>query len=64
MLSKLDPEIEIRRPGNDVTGIIEIPRVARVRVEREMVVGVGEITVIDAGHSTSGKGLRLELTVE
>ena len=64
LLSTLDPEIEVRRPGNDVTGIIEIPRIGRVRVEREMVVGVGETTVIDGGRLASGKGLVLELTVE
>ena len=47
-----------------MTGIIEVPKIGSVRVERELVVGVGETTVIDGGRLASGKGLVLELTVE
>jgi hypothetical protein len=64
LLSELAPEFETRRTGNAVTGIIEIPRMARVRLERDLLLETGETTVIDGGRLASGKGLRVELTVE
>ncbi|MHC4861318.1 MAG: hypothetical protein ACYTDY_14640, partial [Planctomycetota bacterium] len=64
MLSDLDPELETRRTGNAVTGIIEIPRMARIRLERDLVLEIGKTASVDGGRPATGKGLRVELTVE
>jgi phage baseplate assembly protein W len=62
--SKLDPKFQTRRTGNQVTGIIEIPKTRKVRLERELVLVPGETRVVDGGTGADGRRLRIEITVE
>jgi hypothetical protein len=64
LFSELEQKIETRRTGNAVTGIIEIPSMQRIRLERQLVLVPGETTLVDGGTGPDGRQLQIEITVE
>lgn len=61
--SQLDPRMETRRLHNECTGVVDIPRLARLDLQTDLVARRGETQRIDAGTLEDGRRLVVELTL-
>ncbi len=59
----LDPRMETRRTNNECTGVLDIPRIARLDLRSDLVVRRGETQRIDGGTLEDGRRLVVELTL-
>lgn len=59
----LDPHLETRRTHNECTGVLEIPKSARVDLRTELVLRAGETQKVDAGTLEDGRRAVVVLTL-
>lgn len=59
----LDPHMETRRMHNECTGIVDVPRLARLDVHADLVVARGETQRFDAGTLEDGRRLVVEVAL-